>query len=80
MTEIDDLHEQSKIVKERLTYHFLKTDGTWDTPKDMPFMKEFLSDVEKLCSMLKEYDNDQHCLCGRKYNIEKHCKVCDNDN
>lgn len=42
---------QAEIVKQRLHYHFAKTDGTWDIPKDMPFMKEFLNEVNKLCDL-----------------------------
>ena len=43
---------QVEIVKQRLHYHFAKTDGTWDIPKDMPFMKEFLNEVKKLCDIV----------------------------
>ena len=43
---------QAEIVKQRLHYHFAKTDGTWDIPKDMPFMKEFLNEVKKLCDIV----------------------------
>lgn len=42
---------QAEIVKQRLHYHFAKTDGTWYIPKDMPFMKEFLNEVIKLCDL-----------------------------
>jgi hypothetical protein len=37
-------------VKERLTYHFKNTDGSWNLPQGMPFMKEFLNEVDKLVS------------------------------
>ena len=43
---------QAEIVKQRLHYHCAKTDGTWDIPKDMPFMKEFLNEVKKLCDII----------------------------
>ncbi len=43
---------QVEIVRQRLHYHFLQTDGTWDIPKDMPFMKEFLNEVKKLCDIV----------------------------
>ena len=43
---------QAEIVKQRLHYHFAKTDGTWNVPKDMPFMKEFLNEVKKLCDIV----------------------------
>lgn len=39
---------QSEIVKQRLKYHFGNTDGTWNIPEGMPFMKEFLNEVKKL--------------------------------
>lgn len=47
-----DIKKQSEIVKMRLEYHF----GTgianqWNIPKDMPFMKEFLNEVERLCAL-----------------------------
>jgi hypothetical protein len=48
---------QSEIVKQRLQYHFAKTDGTWNVPKDMPFMKEFLNEVKKLCEMMPQSEN-----------------------
>jgi hypothetical protein len=40
---------QSEIVKQRLNYHFSDGDGNWNVPKSMPFMKEFLNEVYKLC-------------------------------
>lgn len=43
---------QAEIVKQRLHYHFAKTDGNWDVPKDMPFMKEFLNEVKRLCDIV----------------------------
>ena len=46
-----DLKTQNTIVKQRLHYHFAKTDGTWDIPKDMPFMKEFLNEVKHLTEL-----------------------------
>ena len=50
----NQLHEQVEIVKQRLNYHFLQIDGTWDIPKGLPFMKEFLNEVNKLCSLAKQ--------------------------
>lgn len=40
---------QAEIVKQRLNYHFSDGDGNWNVPKNMPFMKEFLNEVYKLC-------------------------------
>lgn len=46
------LQEQAKIVKERLHYHFGKVDGKWFLPNNkMPFMYEFLSEVDRLCAL-----------------------------
>jgi hypothetical protein len=42
--------DQKQIVKERLNYHFKNADGSWNIPEGMPFMKEFLNEVEKLAS------------------------------
>lgn len=41
---------QKQIVKERLNYHFKNADGSWNVPNGMPFMNEFLNEVEKLAS------------------------------
>lgn len=41
---------QKQIVRERLQYHFKHPDGSWNIPEGMPFMKEFLNEVEKLAS------------------------------
>jgi len=41
--------KQAEIVKQRLHYHFSDGDGNWNVPKSMPFMKEFLNEVYKLC-------------------------------
>lgn len=46
---LNSASKQAEIVRQRLHYHFAKTDGTWDIPKDMPFMKEFLNEVRRLC-------------------------------
>lgn len=35
-------------VKQRLEYHFRATDGDWVLPEGMPFMKEFLNEIEAL--------------------------------
>lgn len=43
---------QAEIVKQRIHYHFAKTDDNWNIPKDMPFMKEFLNEVKNLCDIV----------------------------
>jgi len=43
--------KQAEIVKQRLNYHFRKTDGGWLIPENMPFMNEFLNEVSKLCEL-----------------------------
>ena len=48
----NDISNQVEIVKQRLYYHFLMTDGTWNLPADMPFMKEFLNEVKRLCEIV----------------------------
>lgn len=46
------LQEQSKIVKQRLHYHFAKVGGGWNIEgMNAPFMKEFLNEVERLCAL-----------------------------
>lgn len=49
---IKSASNQAEIVKQRPHYHFAKTDGTWDIPKHMPFMKEFLNEVKRLCDIV----------------------------
>lgn len=44
------LSEQAEIVKQRLHYHFGKVGGGWNIPDNMPFMNEFLNEVEKLAN------------------------------
>lgn len=43
---------QAEIVKQRLNYHFVNTNGKWNVPKEMPFMNEFLNEVKKLCDII----------------------------
>lgn len=47
----NNLPEQVEIVKQRLHYHFLQIDGSWDVPKGLPFMKEFLNEIKTLCEL-----------------------------
>lgn len=48
---IEDVANQSEIVKQRLHYHFAKVGGGWNIPEGLPFMKEFLNEVDKLCKL-----------------------------
>jgi len=50
----DSLKKQSRIVKERLSYHFASTQGGWNIEGMPPFMKEFLNEVDKLCEMISK--------------------------
>lgn len=50
----NNLLEQAEIVKQRLQYHFSQLDGTWDIPSGLPFMKEFLNEVNALCNLIKK--------------------------
>lgn len=50
---IASLQTQSKIVSDRLSYHFGNPHGGWNIPQNMPFMKEFLNEVQKLCNLSK---------------------------
>lgn len=77
------LQEQAKIVEERLWYHFANTDGGFNVPKDLPFMKEFLNEVDKLVGMVKIIDVPDNTpkrykclLCGRDKFTRKSPHVC----
>lgn len=64
------LQEQAKIVEQRLWYHFANTNGEFNIPEGMPFMKEFLNEVNKLVGMAKTIEKKEpvryKCLlCGR---------------
>jgi len=48
-----NIQNQAEIVKQRLTYHFLQIDGSWDVPKNLPFMKEFLNEIKTLCKLIE---------------------------
>ena len=44
----------SKRIEERFSYHFKSSNGKYFlVPKDMPFMKEFLKEVDNLTSLYK---------------------------
>lgn len=65
------LKEQAKVVEQRLWYHFANTEGGFNIPEGLPFMKEFLNDVNKLVGIAKIIDTEKkptryRCLlCGR---------------
>lgn len=50
--------EQAKIVKERMRYHFGNIEGGYNAPKLMPFMNEFLSEVDRLCTLVEAINDD----------------------
>ena len=50
---MEELINQSKIVSDRLQYHFGDGKGRFIIPDNMPFMKEFLAEVKKLSDMCK---------------------------
>lgn len=76
------MSNQSKIVKSNLHYFFKSPSGEWNIPKEMPFLKEFLTDVEKLCEektcewKVVDYgqmgcqDYQFVTSCGKNYDIE----------
>ena len=46
--QLADVREQAVLVRQRLEYHFRKTDGGFMVPDNMPFMKEFLGALDAL--------------------------------
>lgn len=54
-------------VRQRLNYHFKKTDGGWIIPKDMPFMAEFLNEVESLLTKQEEHHQPIERLDAEEY-------------
>lgn len=72
------LQEQSEIVKERLHYHFAKIGGGWNIEgMNMPFMNEFLNEVERLC-VLSDIPKQSNG-CDHDYQPCKHEAVSDFD-
>ena len=53
--------ETLNLVKQRMSYHFKNVDGTYNVPKELPFMKEFFKEIDKLIQehedTLKLFDN-----------------------
>jgi len=47
-----DIKRQAQLVESRIDYHFANGKGGFNIPEGMPFMKEFLAEVNKLCSLL----------------------------
>lgn len=50
------LAQQTKIVEERLSYHFGGIAEKWNIPPGMPYMNEFLNEVEQLCRTARVAD------------------------
>ena len=50
------LQEQAKIVEQRLWYHFAGPTGELNAPAGLPFMKEFLAEVDRLVALAKRSD------------------------
>jgi len=52
----DAIVEQAEIVRQRITYHFGTTtpNGGYIIPKGVPFMREFLNEIDKLLKMIEE--------------------------
>ncbi len=48
---MDDLFKQAELVKQRLLYHFKGTSDRWVIPPGLPFMQEFLNEVDQLCTL-----------------------------
>lgn len=78
-----ELKEQSMIVKQRLQYHFgSPSTGDWNILEGMPFMKEFLNEVEKLtelCDENKHCQNDKVILKAFKQRFWEVAEVYKND-
>ena len=58
-----ELKKQIEIVEQRLQYHFGGVNQKWEIPEGMPFMKEVLNEVAKLCVLAKTEatsDNSLH--------------------
>jgi hypothetical protein len=51
--QVMEVKDISKRIGDRINYHFLQTDGSFDIPKDMPFMKEFLNEVKTLTTLIQ---------------------------
>ena len=68
------LQEQAKIVEQRLWYHFANTDGDFNIPEGLPFMKEFLNEVNKLVAMVKTFEPEE-----KKEPIRYRCLLCGRD-
>jgi len=48
------LKVQAEIVRQRIMYHFALIDGSFSTPVNMPFMKEFLNEINKLLHIIEK--------------------------
>ena len=57
---VEEIKNQSEIVKQRLSYHFKTVGGDWDVDSmNAPFMKEFLNDVSKLQKLTESLPHPQ---------------------
>lgn len=75
------LQEQAKIVKERLRYHFGSVDGGYNTPKQLPFMLEFLGEVNRLCALAESSNEMSNCIKPAVINCVPYqtCPKCGGD-
>jgi len=52
------LKEQAIIVEQRLWNHFAGPTGELNAPAGLPFMKEFLAEVDRLVALAKRSDEN----------------------
>ena len=57
-----ELKKQINVVEQRLQYHFGSTLKGYEIPKGMPFMKEVLADIDKLCEMARDVNTSDSGL------------------
>lgn len=48
------LQEQAEIVRQRLEYFFRTVNGDFIIPSGLPFMKEFLNELDELLNMIEK--------------------------
>ena len=68
------LKEQAIIVEQRLWYHFAGPTGELNAPAGLPFMKEFLAEVDRLVALAKRSDENS----GLHKHVVNHpvCHLC----
>lgn len=67
------VYNQSEIVKQWLNYHFKETDGTWNIEQmNAPFTKEFLDEVERLCTLIdaQKETTQSNCTCLKAKGVD----------